>query len=171
MGCSSPRAVFFLGDKTLIDEVSATFWRFLNDKLKQQGVEDSMSAAMEKMIYSYQSALQESESVSLPQLNYKNATVMRVDLQHIANMTNHCGQGFFFESFIEDTHELIPVIDSHTQTISYLGMSQEQLAQFAIELSGKGVDRFVPFGQALAFSETWDGYSLLSELTKHVSIQ
>jgi hypothetical protein len=34
--------------------------------------------------------------------------------------------------------------------------------------NGRGVDRIVPFGEALTFGRFWDGYDLLAELTRRV---
>jgi hypothetical protein len=41
----------------------------------------------------------------------------------------------------------------------------------AAELSGRGVDRIVPFGSALTFSAIWDGYDLLAEFSRLVTVQ
>ncbi len=34
----------------------------------------------------------------------------------------------------------------------------------------KGVSRIVPFGQALTFSHDWDGFDLLNEFTRIISV-
>ena len=47
---------------------------------------------------------------------------------------------------------------------------REELAAFARSLQGRGIDRIVQFGDALEFSSLWDGYDLLAELTRTVTI-
>ena len=37
-------------------------------------------------------------------------------------------------------------------------------------LYGRGIDRIVPFGQALSFGTLWDGFDLLAELTRTIHI-
>jgi hypothetical protein len=37
-------------------------------------------------------------------------------------------------------------------------------------LQGRGIDRIVPFGDALSFGTLWDGYDLLAELTRTISV-
>ena len=45
------------------------------------------------------------------------------------------------------------------------------LDELCVELAGRGVDRIVPFGSALSFSAVWDGYDLLAEFSRLVSVQ
>ena len=41
----------------------------------------------------------------------------------------------------------------------------------ADEADGPGLDRLVPFGQALTFNRYWDGYDLLQEFTRRVYLE
>jgi len=83
----------------------------------------------------------------------------------------HCGNGLFLEIDIESLDDLISVLDKKDQTITAFGFSSEVLAAFIEEQLPAGVDRIVPFGEALAFSTVWDGYDLLFEMTRSVTIK
>ena len=54
--------------------------------------------------------------------------------------------------------------------MTHFGFRVEELAGFAATLAGQGIDRMVPFGQALRFSATWDGVDLVREFTRLVTI-
>jgi hypothetical protein len=54
------------------------------------------------------------------------------------------------------------------QTMTVSGIDAERLARFVRKVNGRGIDRIVPFGEALTFGRYWDGYDLLAELTRRV---
>ncbi len=62
--------------------------------------------------------------------------------------------------------DLVPLIERRDQTLSHFGFSEADLVELVMALAGRGVDRLVPVGQALAFAPTWDGYDLLREFTR-----
>lgn len=170
MACSSPRFVLFCGDEETCKSSSSLFWSFLEDELKRRGNNDTINIAMEKLVYMYES-ISRTEAI-FPKIKpgqYK-PTVLHVDKNEINKFRESCGGGFFFECFIGDLDELINLISKKDQTLSYSGFELNELKEFAQKVNGAGIDRIVPVGQALNFSPTWDGYSLLNELTKRVSL-
>ena len=44
------------------------------------------------------------------------------------------------------------------------------MRRLARSINGRGIDRFVPIGQALAFGSVWDGLDLLHEFSKRVVV-
>lgn len=73
--------------------------------------------------------------------------------------------GFFFEYDCDDILDLKMVCDDkRCQTIGFLGDKTEL---FPLLISGiQGVDRVVPIGKTMDFQLIWDGYDLLSQLTR-----
>jgi hypothetical protein len=51
------------------------------------------------------------------------------------------------------------------------GFTAEALRAFVEAAGGRGIDRIVPFGQALRFASTWDGMDLTREFTRLVTVQ
>lgn len=83
----------------------------------------------------------------------------------------NCGGGLFFEVVSHDLAEdLVALVTSRDQTVTTFGLAAEELRQLASALNGRGVDRFVPVGRALAFDATWDGADLLGEFSRRVVI-
>ena len=82
----------------------------------------------------------------------------------------HPGAGLFFEARVDALADLVEFVSRKDQTLTAHGFSGEELAAFARSLQGRGIDRIVEFGDALQFSSLWDGYDLLAELTRTVTI-
>jgi hypothetical protein len=61
-------------------------------------------------------------------------------------------------------------LDQHTQTITHSGISPDEVQTLANVMSRKGGYRLVPIGDALSFSNVWDGVSLLEHMTRHITI-
>ena len=55
--------------------------------------------------------------------------------------------------------------------MSYYGLNEKKLKDFALKNKLGGIDRIVPIGKSHNFSFTWDGYDLLSFLTRKIDIQ
>ncbi len=82
----------------------------------------------------------------------------------------HCGGGIFFGYQIESLDEIIPFVTRRDQSLSTWGIASDELKTFAKRLNGKGLDRIIPFGQALLFDRYWDGYDLLQSFSRRINI-
>lgn len=169
MACSSPRFVIFSGSKNNCEKASELFWNNLEKELKRRNQKVTIDVAMERIVYLYESM---SKTISNNVLNSGNdkPVVLRVDKNEISNFRESCGGGFFFECFLNNIEELTELVRGKDQTLTYFGFNKTTLKNFITEVNGRGINRIVPIGQALNFSPTWDGYSLLNELTKRVQI-
>ena len=81
------------------------------------------------------------------------------------------GFGYFFEYFISDLKEIKNNINPKIQTLTYFGFNTSDLKNFIYKEKPHGIDRIVPVGQALEFSELWDGYDLIRNLSKIIDIR
>jgi len=83
----------------------------------------------------------------------------------------NCGGGLFFEIMSHDlAADLSTLVGSRDQTVTTFGVGRDELVALASGLNGRGIDRFVPVGRALAFDSTWDGSDLLTEFSRRVVI-
>lgn len=83
----------------------------------------------------------------------------------------NCGGGLFFEVMSHDlAGDLSTLVGSRDQTVTTFGVGRDELLALAARLNGRGVDRFVPVGRALAFDSTWDGSDLLTEFSRRVVV-
>ena len=81
-----------------------------------------------------------------------------------------CGGGFFIERRLSNLNELPMLLRTKDQTLSYYGFSSEILNEICQDSLGLGLDRIVPIGHALNFHPVWDGYDLLTEFTKRLTL-
>jgi hypothetical protein len=81
------------------------------------------------------------------------------------------GAGTFPFATLPTLSALVPMVQRKDQTLSVFGFSQQELEALAHELAGRGIDRIVPFGSALTFSDHWDGFNLPAEFTRLVTVQ
>jgi hypothetical protein len=83
----------------------------------------------------------------------------------------NCGGGLFFETEIEELKQLKQILSAKDQTISYFGFNHACLADLAVTLPSRAVDRIVPIGKALEFSTTWDGTNLLRVFSREIDLR
>jgi len=170
MACSSPRIVYFVGDTKECQTASQRFWKKLTEELRQHSRVDTISSAMNKLIFLHRFVSEGMPISPLSSFEHDKPTVVHVATDHKLGMETHCGDGFFFESFLDDLALLAPLVQAKDQTLTYFGFDKKTLREFVGTLGKKGLNRIVPIGQALDFSTTWDGHVLLTELTQRISV-
>ncbi|WP_020668870.1 acyl-CoA reductase [Amycolatopsis nigrescens] len=170
--CSSPRAVFWVGDQDGADLAGQQFRRLLAEVVaaKQHVTEPAM--AVQKRVSAYGAAV----DGLISKITFDGAGT---DLNAVATLEltgpdalprEWLGAGTFGHGSVRTLDDLVPVVVRKDQTVSQFGFSRDELVEFASNLAGRGVDRIVPFGQALTFSAIWDGYDLLSEFSRLVTV-
>lgn len=83
----------------------------------------------------------------------------------------HPAQNFLYEYEVDDLTELFDRLPTHCQTVSHFGFHPDDLQACVAQYLGPTVDRLVPVGQALNFSEYWDGYDVLKQLSRLIELQ
>ena len=62
------------------------------------------------------------------------------------------------------------IINKKYQTFSYYGIDKKTLKSFIEKNKPSGIDRIVPIGKTSEFSLNWDGYNLISTLSRSIQI-
>jgi Acyl-CoA reductase (LuxC) len=163
MGCSSPRLVVGVGDGAW-PRLEALF-DGLADEVVRRGYTLELGAALAKRAYAY-GALADRPVRRFRDLS-NELTVIELDTLERFDRT-HPGAGLFFAAVVDDLDQLAERVVRKDQTMTVSGIDGERLASFVRAVNGRGIDRIVPFGEALAFGRFWDGYDLLAELTRRV---
>jgi hypothetical protein len=166
MACSSPHFVVFAGPQPATDKASALFWSALQEELRRRGHGESDSGAMDKLA----GAAEILGSDARARLMNQNPAVVSAPLESFSALRERRGGGFFIEARVNDLADLAPALRQGDQTLSYFGFTAEETQQAARVLTLRGIDRIVPIGQALNFGPVWDGYVLLAELTRRVTL-
>jgi len=166
--CSSPQAIFFVGNEKSSEEASKVFWQQLTNEVKNRTNKKSSSLIIEHYLNWF--LLAANNKVNKTEINDIKPTVVRLPYQDISNTFRTCGGGFFIESFIKNINELLSVGNESDQTLTYFGFNKVDLKNYVLQKGYRSNLRVVPIGQALNFDVYWDGYSLLNELVKVISV-
>ena len=167
MGCSSPRLLVWCGPEAAGREASADFFDRLNRYVLARGYAQQPAVAVKKLVFSCLAALDS------PVDSYRHYPALTVlSLGSLENFKrDHPGGGLFMEAFVADLSGLDAMVNRRDQTLECFGFETDELRRFARQLNGVGIDRIVPFGQALQFGRLWDGYDLLQEFTRRVVLE
>lgn len=164
--CTSPRMVIWIGN--LIDEAKQIFWEeehyLVEKRYSLQAVQ-----SVNKLTSSYlASAIENGVRI----MEHKDNLIIRIQLQSINNsITKYFdNSGLFYEFDCKNIQSITALIDdTRCQTVAYIGDSS--LIVSLVKSGIKGVDRVVPVGKTMDFDLIWDGYDLVSEFSRLVTIK
>lgn len=163
--CTSPRAIFWLGEKKA--EAKADFWGRVHE-LAAGKYTLAPVQAVGKLNAMYRAAAQKKVRLEASD----DMFVTRLDVEKIDQelMDYKYNSGFFFEKDIHDLKEIAPVCDIKCQTITYFGVAEGDFRRFLEEVRPIGIDRIVPMGKSMDFSLIWDGYDLIRQMSRRVTV-
>jgi hypothetical protein len=170
LACSSPLFVFFAGPEMICEAASEIFWAALTEEVQRRQPSESISTMMDKLVGAFELIGRNADAKWKHGRHSPCLTVVRVPPASAVGCRDRLGGGFFVECLVEEAIRIAPMIQRGDQTLSYIGYTREEMSQVARLLSVRGVDRIVPVGQALNFEPVWDGYVLLTELTRRVVV-
>ncbi|GAB2828768.1 acyl-CoA reductase [Lentzea nigeriaca] len=166
--CASPRALFWVGDEKGAEAGREEFRRLLIDVVAQKELVVEPAMAVQKRVSAYGVAA-DGHATSI---RFDGNAVATLELTSPGEVPREwLGVGTFPLATLPSLDALVSLVERKDQTLSVFGFSQQELEDLAHDLAGRGIDRIVPFGSALTFSERWDGYDLLAEFTRLVTVQ
>lgn len=163
--CTSPRIVIWTGKKK--SEAKKLFWRKLHEVVEKKYHFQSIQG-VNKLTSGYLLA------ANLPGtkiIQHGDNTVTGVSIPEITEylMDLKDNSGYFFEYDCNDIHALKTLCDDRRcQTIGFLGDKEELLPLLTSGIHG--VDRVVPIGKTMDFDLIWDGYDLVSQMSRTIKI-
>jgi hypothetical protein len=167
LACSSPRLIVWVGGHSEIDRAREILFTELAQVVAVKGYRLEPGAAIAKLTFMYE-ALIDRPIEGVYQVGNE---LFVLSLKHLAGFDRtHPGAGLFFEARANALSDLVTFVRPKDQTLTAYGFSIEELTTFARSLHGRGIDRIVPFGDALSFGSIWNGYDLLAELTRTINI-
>lgn len=163
--CTSPRIIFWQGQKKA--EAKEDFWKRVHELVaKKYSLAAVQAVGKLNALYSVASQkavkLQKSEDMF----------IMRLDVDQIDKdlMNYKYNSGFYFEKDIDNLKEIVNVCDIRCQTVTYYGVKEEDFREFLEATRPVGIDRIVPMGKSMDFSLIWDGYDLIRQMSRRVTI-
>lgn len=165
--CASPRTVFLVGAAQQAEKVRAEFVALLDDVVRERGWDVDAAMAVEKRVGAYGLAT----DGGVRRMVFHRNALATLELAEVSAVPRHwLGAGTFPFVTLPDLAQLAPFVCRRDQTLTHFGFDRDELKALARSLGGRGVDRIVPFGAALAFAPVWDGHDLLREFVRLVTV-
>ncbi len=163
--CNSPRFVIWLGTNKV--QARAKFWRQLQELLDKH-YELGAVQVVDKLVKACllgaecECRLQASANNLLTRVEVKSLT--RELIEYTGN------SGFFIEYEADELNDIKFLLTERCQTISYYGAIKEDILSMVKGSGCRGGDRIVPMGRTLDFSLIWDGYNLISAMSREIDV-
>ena len=164
--CSSPRLIYWLGDKEKAAEASDRFFdsvhSFIKDKYRLEPV-----IAVDKYCAACRTAIDCNADI----VPSSDNLISRIRVSELnENIVGYkCAGGSFIEFAAPGLEPLGGIVTRKYQTLAYFGVDKNILADFVISKGLSGIDRIVPIGKTADFSLVWDGYDLIMQMSRAVS--
>jgi len=158
MGCSSPRLVVWCGEDEATSRAAEVFFAAVETVVAARGYQNDIGTAVAKQSYLHGAVLE--LPVSRVRRTTNEVVVLTLE-QPVLNRDYLFGAGCFLEMRLRQLDELIPHLSRRDQTLAVFGFPESELEAFVCRANGRGIDRIVPIGDALAFHHIWDGKDLL----------
>lgn len=163
--CTSPRIIFWQGEKK--EEAKKDFWNRVHDLVKNKY---SLAAVQAVGKLSAMYSVAANKSVKLEDSEDMFITRLNVDEIDKDLMNYKYNSGFYFEKNIDKLSDIINVCDVRCQTLTYYGVKEEDFRSFLEEARPVGIDRIVPMGKSMDFALVWDGYDLIRQMSRKITI-
>lgn len=163
--CSSPQLICWINDNKTARE---RFWDFIyNLASAKYDLQDAV--AVDKYTKLCENAI---NVATIEKVSFKTNLLYRSEFSELTpEMVNIRGKaGYFYEYSLKNYSELLNVVNEKYQTITYFGINPEELRQEILNNNIKGIDRIVPIGKAMDIDIIWDGYDLIRELSRKITI-
>ncbi len=163
--CTSPRIIFWQGERKA--EAKADFWRRVHDLVREKYTLSPVQAVGKlSAMYSAAAAkrirLEGTEDNFVTRLVPEEADAELMDYKY--------NSGFFFEKDIGNLSEIAGVCDIRCQTLTYYGVKEEDFREFLEQARPAGIDRIVPMGKSMDFALVWDGYDLIRQMSRRITV-
>jgi hypothetical protein len=166
-GCSSPRMLVWCGTPQQAARASEDLFARLARQLRARGYELPLGAVMTKLAWISGAAI-DRPLTRIRQWGNELSVLTLSTLQDLDRQ--HPGAGTFLEVAVPSLTDLAAHVSPRDQTLAVYGFERDELERFVHAAGGRGIDRIVPFGDALRFEHRWDGVDLIAELTRQVVI-
>ncbi len=166
MACSSPHGLYVTGEASrhlaAVKALLETLARIALDR----GHAAPAGHQMTKMVHAFSSAAAGASS----EVAWRNGALTSAIATREERAEQTVGGGFLTVVFIPTLEALTGHLRARDQTVTHFGFRTEDIRKVAAANTTLGVARWTPIGSALDFDPVWDGYDLLSELTRFIRV-
>lgn len=163
--CSSPHLIFW---KNFDLSKSKQFWKNLDEHVSKKY---NFTKELKLLkYYKLNEILINSNEIDLKS-QLQNISIYKIKSLR-SDLTKYRGfAGIFFEYKFNNLKDLKDIFNRKYQTVTYYGIDKKVLREFLLKNSIAGIDRVVPVGRAIDMDIIWDGYDMISELSRIIEIK
>lgn len=161
--CSSPRLIVWIGEEK--ERAKERFWTTLEELVRKDYDLKPIQAVDKYDSFCLLSALRDGVTLESSN-NYVNRVRLETLDEEVMNYKN--GSGYFFEYDADTLEEMLPILGKTCQTVSYLGISPDDIRDMVFAHGVRGVDRIVSLGKTMDLMFYWDGYDMVETMSRYV---
>lgn len=167
--CSTPHMIFWLSkDKDMEKQAKERFWTQVCEEAKRYPLEDIKVSEKYTNLCLY--AVENGKAVEENKTSvtrYDNLLYVIDEEKVPDDLCEKRGKfGMFYQCSILDLDEIRFAVNQKVQTVAVAGVEKEDVQKWIVENRLMGIDRVVPFGKTLDIGLVWDGYDLISEMSR-----
>lgn len=167
MACSSPRLLVWRGTEEAA-VAAARFFPAVREAVERVGYRTPLSAVLGKLVHAASAAVDE----PVRRIGRLGNEVFTLELSTLDGFGREGpGGGLFYTATVGDLAEVAEFVGRRDQTVTHFGFAEAELRALAERANGRGIDRLVPVGRALALHRFWDGLDLLAAFTRLTHVQ
>lgn len=166
--CSSPQMILWLNGSRKSRE---RFWNAVLEVASQKYELQGM-IAVDKYTHLCEDAIDRDEIAHI--FTQQGNLLYRAELSTlpVKDKTALRGKGgYFYEYDLSSLNEMCGIVDEKYQTLTYFGVDPEEIKKLVIENRLRGIDRIVPVGSAMDIDIVWDGYDIVTMLSRTVDVR
>ncbi len=167
--CSSPQLLIWIGSKIEVKNAKEKLWpEFL--KIVRERYHPKSIQIVDKYVQSCRNAI---ENTNISFVNCDDNLLYRVELDGLSAHQDQC-RGYFgtiHEISLKKIDLLKDVVNEKYQTLTYFGLSKDNVAGVIKKMGFRGIDRIVPVGRALDMGFIWDGYDMINSFSRVISVE
>ena len=165
--CTAPHLIIWTGTTENIKNAKQIFWSAIESKIQEYELSPILSVDKLSTLY-----IQSQDKAIIKRDIPSTNKLWRVAVSELTNDIDkyRCAGGYFLEYDAASLKELETIVNRKYQTMAYYGYTKEQLSDLVIDMRLNGIDRIVPLGKTTDFALIWDGYDLISTLSRECTI-
>jgi hypothetical protein len=165
--CSTPQVLFWAGSPEEARAATARFLDALQGEAERRGHTVDPARANRRINHAFDLAIRAESRVDLG-----HPALVAVEVLDLRDLDKEiCGGGFLRIVRVPSPEAVLPFLDERDQTITHFGFTEGEVRDMGRAFAPTGIDRLVPVGEALAFDPVWDGFDLMEDCLRRVSVR
>jgi hypothetical protein len=167
--CSSPQLVAWIGEDEEVHRAKIRLWPAFYEVVANR-YDLKPVHAIDKFVDACQIAINNDRVTTIER---SGNLLYRIELSSVSIEQDKC-RGYFgtiHEVSLRTIKDVAPIVNERYQTLTYFGFMPEQIYSLISSQNLRGIDRVVPVGSAIDMGLVWDGYDVVSSLSREIVFQ